>query len=83
MPTPTKKLSLLLEPAQGTILILLWQQFLYAKENDRDGATSCFIEAVKMCRRQEPLAVGLGEKMQHMHELVGCGEGCIHKKEGS
>lgn len=82
MPTPTK-LNLVLETTQGTMLILLWQQFLYAKENDRDGATSCFMEAVKLCRDQEAAAIGLGERMEHMHMIVGCGEGCQHKTEGA
>lgn len=80
MPISNKKVSLIgLDPLQGRMIVLLWQQFLNAKDNDKEAATISFMEMVQLCREQEPLAVDMGLRLENLHMTVGCGEGCMHK----
>ena len=80
MPQQAKRVSLIgLDPLQARMLILIWQQFLNAKENDKEAALLSFIDMVKLCREQEPLAIDLGNRMELLHMTVGCGDDCLHK----
>lgn len=68
---------------QGTMLVLLWMQLVYAKDGEHEDARACLDHALRLCEEHEELAIELGDIMEHLHKTVGCGEGCQHKPGGS
>lgn len=83
MPLPSKINLAGLDLLQARMLVQLWQQFIHARSGDAIGATQCFQETIMLCRANHNLAVDMGERMEKLHETIGCGDDCIHKKEGT